>query len=64
MKHKELSSYAMEKLNRIPLTKMKTKNLILMLCIILVIGSCGDNDEEFDLYTLGNEKYKNHQRSN
>ena len=42
----------MEKLNRILLTKMKTKNLVLMLCIILVIGSCGDNDEEFDLYTI------------
>ena len=31
---------------------MKTKNLILTLFIILVIGGCGDNDEEFDLYTI------------
>ena len=31
---------------------MKTKNLILTLFIILVTGGCGDNDEEFDLYTI------------
>ena len=31
---------------------MRTKNLILTLFIILVIGGCGDNDEEFDLYTI------------
>lgn len=31
---------------------MKTKNLILTICIMLVIGSCGGNDEEFDLYTI------------
>ena len=31
---------------------MKTKNLIFTICIMLVIGSCGSNDEEFDLYTI------------
>ena len=31
---------------------MKTKNLIFTICIMLVIGSCGGNDEEFDLYTI------------
>tara|TARA_B100001057_G_scaffold493966_1_gene589538 strand:- start:1754 stop:2941 length:1188 start_codon:yes stop_codon:yes gene_type:complete len=31
---------------------MKIKNLILALFTLLVIGGCGDNDEEFDLYTI------------
>ena len=41
----------MEKLNLTLSTKMK-KNFILSLSALLLIVSCGDNNEEFDLFTI------------
>ena len=41
----------MEKLNLTLSTKMK-KNFILSLSTLFLIVSCGDNNEEFDLYTI------------
>ena len=42
----------MEKLNQMQLTKLNTVKVALTSCLAFVVVSCGEEEENFDLYTI------------